>query len=765
MKKVLVLLTAIILAISTASAINLGDLFSFGGEPSTSQVSEPGLLSGEYLIVDIHTSEASNSFDSVKGFTIRENFPDDSSFENEGNSAPLLMIRDRKSGKNGKYRTHQGNIMSTDGSLSQLSTAIASSPCLTDNCNGNLNHIFTKSFSEDFHNECGQGNFDCKINENPRVSGILGYKPQGEIIVGAARGDLNDYEDPKLFDNTKFHLCNNQRYEATSEDRVVYTAEDGYTGYECQLNGEWSSLPECKDGIDNDDNGRLDHQNSKFTSTTNNDPGCDSLTDEEKSSETSCNRIIQNEDFEKVFQAGVMEDGSCDYSNEAGFSIKYTDSNEIQEPNTANEGFPHVFECKPGFNDHLEYEKRKQFCNSLPLTSSYWGPHETMKVAAYKVPENQIPTSSESQIVNNYVENPESSLLAYFDSVKYQTLKSAEFSYTGSGHHGTSYYGENNFVTGGDMYESGEMDEEWQVANAGAPKDNSEYEGSISSAEGTIDNPAVFRGGFAGNCVTGTSWTYVDGEWLCGTEESEKETMNIKFFNIVPDQTEGYAGFFVPLSSLDIWLSTHPETPTGGEFADPVSIRAQCWRGTPAQRPSDSSKRVNLERKPPTTTIDDNTFYPYGIGVVGKLPERPTLANPNQYTCMYGFQQAVKPFENPPAANVKLYHEGEIFWNEDTNSGHVGSFEPETTTAYITEGVNEHDASKIETKIQTVSQIRDNPVNTSWLKQQAQRTNTLNVDPFKHFNTGNPANGIGSRHPLEGIDQDYDSWDFGSNGR
>jgi hypothetical protein len=128
----------------------------------------------------------------------------------------------------------------------------------------------------------------------------VGYYPEFHINSGTQEGPLNDFtQDDKLF-----FICREgaempvDTTEDISTSQVMNAQADGQDLYKCdQDTGEWYSVEECNDGIDNDGDGTIDGSNDYNAIGT--DPSCEKGNDE--------SATIDGCDTAKVYERTVYE--------------------------------------------------------------------------------------------------------------------------------------------------------------------------------------------------------------------------------------------------------------------------------------------------------------------------------------------------------------------------------------------------------------------------------------------------------------------------
>lgn len=567
-----------------------------------------------------------------------------------------------------------------------------------------------------------------------------GQDTTAEIVYGKEYGGEYSPSVSETSAQAKFHFCHEtipshdgKTVYSPLPENADYSTENEYDQFVCQ-NGEWKNVATCNDGLDNNQNGKTDHEA---------DPVCDGSKTQPETS-VSCDQPVvaydENDNkaafYDPVQSGGELADAVSPRSESPYFSCRYNQKESITNLDyDAESQEPVDFECGTeenpiasggesgtalGYSGPSE-QKANEFCANRKSSTGGFA-QSPMPAVQYFVPEEVIPTGPGKWATDS----------GFAPNMGFQTLHQAE-----------NYYKEqvkeihdvdqwNYRMTDTYGYENdnpSEYEDAWITANAGDLNEN------IASDEGELGDNSVFEGGFAGKCNSPNKWTSVEPDfniWECDLETSTQKIV-VNTYNLNSELPNSYAGFQINASEIKKWENAHALSATGASEADPVQIRAQCWHGGSAgeDRPP-MSDRVNLSAE--VTDFDSPTY------LIGEIPERldggPSQSTEGSYTCVFGMRQYINDKEQVSMRRrTKIFQEGQV---TDSVSG------------WITEGTNNPDNGNVRTAANRIPVPTDQEDTQAWLQNKA--ADTVSGALWPNFKS-DAKEDCSNRNPIVYLDQ------------
>lgn len=481
-------------------------------------------------------------------------------------------------------------------------------------------------------------------------------------------------------------------------------AEGNGTGYRDETPNDWEEVTECQDGLDNNDNDKVDTD----------DPACNNNPSTEIEGGQVCQPVVgvPESGGSKAAFYDVSGDSYSPQSSDCTYGEIDTDLHYTNQP-------AELFECTSSGGGTAVADNYSgptpdaadSFCSNIANTEEMM---TIMPAVQYFVPKTAMTPGSTrwAREDTSYQEG------GFRPNDQFQTLHTAENKYNWAKPHDPTGWAEHNMDN--QSYEDYTDNHEeflnaWDVANA-----SGYYSEDITyPTRGTLDQDNVFKGGFYGDCPSYMNWTYSGGEWLCDVGSAGETTITINSYRMGSDDLGGkLAGFQVNWTEMQKWQGGHPAAPPQGSedgWIDNVKVKAMCWQGAQSERPQDLNKAVNLTAE----VQGGQTTY-----VVGEMPDRGSVANPSQYTCVFGFSQQVHPERHTISAASDVFYQG--------NEG------PCTTCryiyGYITEGTNDAKKGNIFIEDQRIRPADHTPPDQSmqdWLGDK--NTADTGKDLWEHF--------------------------------
>jgi hypothetical protein len=460
------------------------------------------------------------------------------------------------------------------------------------------------------------------------------FKPEGDIVYA----DYPNYsitrspsgsalEPAHSGEGSFFFVCrdganmvNSTNLGGTTTPQVVDIGGSGEQDLlKCQDDGTWDSVTECNDGLDNDGDNKIDDA----------DPACETGDTEDGGGNCDVLGYNSNDNIELNY----TDSGSC--VSETLNSFIYDSDGTVKSPetftcdgaNAENKGGDAV----PSGNQYDE------FC-----TTAKSDPHggEIQAVEFYPTKQSLEAIYGKSNLEEGVNIENEIPPTGFDNNARYfigedgwqsglQTLHQAEGMYGSGDLHSELTWSAKGMVNTGGYDGSGDYSDAWGISNGGSP---------FTGVEET-----QFHGGFHGKCGSGENWTKKQGIWRCSGAGAQG--IQVNFYNLDPENTDNYVGFELNASQASNWGELYgvPAVPSSGG-AENLEIKARCWQGEPAQRPTNQEDLISLSKQ---VTSDDPGSGNTNI-IAGQLP--PTrdwsgvggpAGGTDTYSCNFGFQQEV----------------------------------------------------------------------------------------------------------------------------
>jgi hypothetical protein len=579
-----------------------------------------------------------------------------------------------------------------------------------------------------------------------------GTDTKAQIVYGKEYGGEFSPSVSETTAENKFHFCHEtipsqdgKTVYSPMPENADYSTENEYDQFICQ-NGEWNNVATCNDGLDNNQNGKTDHEA---------DPVCDGNKGQPETS-VSCDQPVVAYDkndqkaafYDPVQSGGELGDAISPRSESPYFSCRYNQKETVaQLEYDAESQEPVEFECtteenpiasggesgtSTGYSGPSQ-EKADTFCANRHSSAGGFA-QDPMPAVQYFVPEEVIPTGPGEWATSS----------GFKPNMGFQTLHQAEYYFSknsNNGPHDAERWNSMQDTYGYENDNPSEYEDAWVTANAGDLNEN------VASDDGELGDNPVFRGGFAGKCNSPEKWTNVNEDfniWECDVPTGDT-TITVNTYAMQTSGIEGnYAGIQVNRSELEKWEGAHGVPPEGNDHTGKLIVLAECWHGGP--EPNDmppEDERAKMSRG--ISSLGDKAV------VAAEIPQRdngPSSLTEGRYSCTYGFAQKIN---DKQAAGVPK--DSPLFQNGGAANNQ----------GWIVEGTQEF--GKIETNVETISvpytsdyEDEENP-EQAWLEDQASDVNTFSSgeDPYQHFPTeGEHPDGANEldpynqmRHPVE----------------
>lgn len=500
------------------------------------------------------------------------------------------------------------------------------------------------------------------------------FRPEGEIIFA----EFPEYYGPddqigRQF-TRDFFICREGATMWNGWNRNVPRVVDAAEGesnqdlMQCNTNtGEWESISECEDGLDNDGDGWVDAPSVDLNSNAH-DPSCNSPDDPEGNPGGCTPAVGYNGNNYVAYYGGGSDGGPQNYcSGDAGNLQTFNDwINNIPGSN-GQVPSPTIYQCDEGgatgYCEGRDYYTHDEDSSLPDAQISYVEYYPTTEYFQNGITGNGL---SNGEKTSSYFVNKEGWTSAKMgldgsdvsgNGLKPSERKGAERIYgavdASTGRHDDSFwFNEKGMVDGdGNGYGTDSFRDSWIAANAGAPNND-----QISSE---------FFGGWAGKCSSGESWRKYQGEWQCtGAVQDWDQVMLAP--NIDPGSGKETVGIVVmPYnfketvdSEFESALDDIENEPDNGistndlanvrtyreAVADELSninfpsqaptldtINVKCYPGSDTTAGFDKSKTISIASTDPTPVV-----------VTGKLE----LSGSESYTCNWNYTSSDGSF-NP----------------------------------------------------------------------------------------------------------------------
>ena len=546
---------------------------------------------------------------------------------------------------------------------------------------------------------------------------ILGYYPQHYLNSGTQDGPPNQFTQ----DDRLFFVCREgadmpvDTTEDFSTSQVVNADSDGQSLYKCnQDTGEWESVNECEDGLDNDGDGYIDGSNDYNGIGT--DPSCETGTSESGSSGCSTPKVYEKTTYDPNLDANI---GTGEYyaEYESGGECVTEDYTEWNYVNSNGEpGTPVTDTCQPddtgpNCDSISDYDGYSTYDTAF---NTYIGDMPVVKYGAHTEYFEQLAEArgvdireGEDGVRTDFVETntgwTTQTQSLYTAERKYDADQNEEMRPSNCNLCQDYSWWNNRNMTNLDGYQettTGNHIQAWKPYNAGA-----NVSGEIDSSYGS-----PFQGGFAGDCSDTTTVGWADQTedpdlsnqlWECvgeteidsplsGSSSSVTKVPGVTASVLLPDTDINQGSREIGLvlmpylhqdtrpNYLPNELNTYHEKMQGTalEGDDVESMDVECWAGSIADQPDDvggSDSGFYREGVPVSST------EPYGVS--GEV-QADDVSN---YACVWQYSTAQRGNPMIGSGVVELHKNNEQgddykgFW-DDLQSAHNGLKEEMTAS-------------------------------------------------------------------------------------
>lgn len=488
------------------------------------------------------------------------------------------------------------------------------------------------------------------------------YMPEGDIIYGHYPEYYSSYdpyngeyvESINSGEGPFFFICREgaTMYSYTNQvPQVVNVNTDGSSElYRCdQESGKWigpddgdevgfsydNPTTECNDGLDNDGDGYIDHENSHYheenLGTHSRDENCRSPSDNSESYGSLCETGVTKDEITYTSNTGqvlyryqgLVAQYKIDQDTCSTDGTIYHDD-EIVYTNWINGKEPDVTWCIPGSFDPIcqgvNYGPYEQSASGIPV-STYYAEREYFKQLA----DEQGVDLENGGVVDTGFVNP------WGWTSQTETLWEAELDYSRYGiEHDYSTWKDRGIKEPevSDAYDNDDTYnniEAWNVENAGVTNND------VYTPENPDSEEEIFKGGFAGKCSEGEQWRYEEdplessgGEWLCSGDvdwtqpvmlpEVQGNTIGLVVmpFNAMDQRPDYLQGVEETRTWLPYREATHPDVNPEWPEDSLESLEAMCWPGDSEDRP-DRAEAVAGEDYIYAESVSVTDEGPFGI--------------------------------------------------------------------------------------------------------------------------------------------------------